>query len=145
MSMTLNKFWTILALGTTVAVLSGSLQARDRGINQVGARGGTAGVGAPGVGARDPGINQPGAVGNVGVAGAGVGAPGVGVRDPGINQPGAAGNVGVAGRRVVATSVFVATLPPSCTAVVIDGKTLQQCGGVYYQPSGNQFMVVNVE
>ena len=94
--------------------------------------------------ARDPGVNQPGARG--GVAGAGVGAPGVGVRDPGINQPGAVGNVGaVAARRIVATSVFVATLPASCTAVVIEGTTLQQCGGVYYQPSGKQYMVVKVE
>ena len=117
MSMILNKLRTILAVGLAVAALSGTLQARDRGVNQVGVKGGTVGVGAPGAGGRDPGINQ----------------------------PGAAGNVGVAGRRVVATSVFVASLPPSCTAVVIDGKTLQQCGGVYYQPSGNQYMVVKVE
>lgn len=117
MSMIPNKLMTILAAGAAVAALSGTLQARDPGVNQVGVRGGTVGVGAPGVG----------------------------VRDPGINQPGAAGNVGVVGRRVVATSVFVATLPPSCTTVVVDGKTLQQCGGVYYQPSGNQYMVVKVE
>ena len=90
-------------------------------------------------------VGVSGVIGVSGVAGVGVGAPGVGVYDPGINQPGAAGNVGVAGRRVVATSVFVASLPPSCTAVVIDGKTLQQCGGTYYQPSGGQYMVVKVE
>lgn len=145
MSKTPNKLSNILALGALLAALSGTLQARDPGVNQVGVRGGTVGAGAPGVGVRDPGINQPGAAGNVGAARVGVGAPGVGVRDPGINQPGATGNVGVAGRRIVATSVFVASLPPSCTAVVIDGKTLQQCGGVYYQPSGNQYMVVKVE
>lgn len=145
MSMITNKLKSTLVIALAVAALSGTLQARDRGVNQVGVKGGTVGVGAPGAGVRDPGINQPGAAGNVGAATVGVGAPGVGVYDPGINQPGAAGNVGVAGRRVVATSVFVASLPPSCTAVVIDGKTLQQCGGTYYQPSGGQYMVVKVE
>ena len=87
MSMILNKLRTILTIGMAVAALSGTLQARDRGVNQVGVKGGTVGVGAPGAGVRDPGINQPGAAGNVGVAGVGVGAPGVGVYDPGINQP----------------------------------------------------------
>jgi hypothetical protein len=143
MSKTSKKFWTLLVLSASLAALSGTLQARDRGVNQIGVRGGTAGVGAPGAGVRDPGINQPGAAGNVGAAGVGVGAPGVGVYDPGINQPGAAGNF--AGRRIVATSVFVATLPPSCTTVVVESKNLHQCGGVYYQPSGNQYMVVKVE
>jgi hypothetical protein len=84
-----------LILFTVIGALSGAATARDRGINQPGPAGGTAGVGAPGVGAVDPGINQPGAAGNVGRRG--VGAPGVGVADPGINQPGAAGNVGGAG------------------------------------------------
>lgn len=81
-----------LILLSVIGSLSGAAIARDRGINQPGPVGGTAGVGAPGVGVVDPGINQPGAAGNVGRPG--VGAPGVGVRDPGINQPGAAGNVG---------------------------------------------------
>lgn len=48
-------------------------------------------------------------------------------------------------RTIVATSVYVATLPPSCTTVVIEGVTLRQCGGTYYQPSGNQYVVVNVQ
>ncbi|HWR91628.1 MAG TPA: hypothetical protein VN300_04345 [Desulfobacterales bacterium] len=90
-----NKWIAGLAVGVAVAMLSGELYARDPGINQPGAVGGTAGVGAPGVGTRDPGINQPGAMGNVGV-----GAPGAGVRDPGINQPGAVGNTGPARRSV---------------------------------------------
>jgi hypothetical protein len=84
-----------LILFAVIGTLSVTATARDRGINQPGPAGGTAGVGAPGVGVVDPGINQPGAAGNVGRPG--VGAPGVGVRDPGINQPGAAGNVGGAG------------------------------------------------
>jgi hypothetical protein len=108
----------VLVLGAALAALSGALQARDPGVNQPGPRGGTAGVGAPGVGVRDPGVNQPGAAGNVG---------------------------GVARRRIIATSTVVATLPPGCTTVVIEGTTLQQCGGTYYQPSGSNYMVVKVE
>ena len=47
-------------------------------------------------------------------------------------------------RAIYATSIYVATLPPSCTTIVIEGTTLQQCGGTYYQPSGGQYVVVNV-
>ena len=47
-------------------------------------------------------------------------------------------------RRIVATSVFVATLPRGCTTVVMEGVTLHQCGTAYYQPSGGQYVVVNV-
>jgi hypothetical protein len=90
-----NKWVFALAIGVAAVTLVGTLYAWDPGINQPGARGGTAGVGAPGVGVRDPGINQPGAMGNVGV-----GAPGAGVRDPGINQPGAIGNTGPARRSI---------------------------------------------
>ena len=48
-------------------------------------------------------------------------------------------------RMVYATHVYVATLPPACTVVVIEGTTLQQCGGTYYQASGNQYVIVNVQ
>jgi formate hydrogenlyase subunit 4 len=48
-------------------------------------------------------------------------------------------------RTIYATSVYVATLPPACTVVVIEGTTLQQCGGTYYQASGSQYVVVNVQ
>ena len=48
-------------------------------------------------------------------------------------------------RRVIRrTSVYIATLPAGCRTVVIEGTTLHQCGGTYYQPYGNQFVVVNV-
>ena len=43
------------------------------------------------------------------------------------------------------TSVYVATLPPACTTIIIEGTTLQQCGGTYYQASGSQYVVVNVQ
>lgn len=48
-------------------------------------------------------------------------------------------------RAIVATSVYVASLPPSCTVVVIEGTTLHQCGSTYYQASGTQYVVVKVE
>jgi hypothetical protein len=48
-------------------------------------------------------------------------------------------------RMIVATSVYVATLPPSCTVVVIEGTSLHQCGTTYYQASGTQYVVVNVQ
>jgi len=48
-------------------------------------------------------------------------------------------------RAIVATSVYVATLPPSCTVIVIEGTTLHQCGTTYYQASGTQDVVVKVE
>ena len=48
-------------------------------------------------------------------------------------------------RAVVATSVYVATLPPSCTVVVIEGATLHLCGATYYQASGTQYVVVTVQ
>ena len=50
-------------------------------------------------------------------------------------------------RRVIRrTAVYVAVLPAGCrTTVVINGTTLYHCGGVYYQTSGNQYVVVNVD
>jgi hypothetical protein len=48
-------------------------------------------------------------------------------------------------RTIRRTSVYMATLPRSCSTVVIEGATLHQCGGTYYQPYGNQYVVVNVD
>lgn len=48
-------------------------------------------------------------------------------------------------RAIVATSVYVAALPRGCTTVVIEGATLHQCGTTYYQSSGSQYVVVNVQ
>jgi hypothetical protein len=47
-------------------------------------------------------------------------------------------------RMVYATNVYVASLPPACTTIIIEGTTLHQCGGTYYQQSGTQYVVVNV-
>ena len=48
-------------------------------------------------------------------------------------------------RRIRRTAVVVATLPRGCTTVDIDGTTLSQCGSTYYQASGSQWTVVEVE
>ena len=49
-------------------------------------------------------------------------------------------------RRVIRrTSVLVATLPAGCSTVVIEGTTLHQCGGKYYQPQSGQYVIVNVD
>lgn len=47
-------------------------------------------------------------------------------------------------RMIYRTSVYVAVLPASCTIVVIEGASLHYCGSTYYQPYGNQYVVVNV-
>jgi len=47
-------------------------------------------------------------------------------------------------RSIHRTSVYIATLPRGCTTVVMEGMTLHQCGGTYYQPYKNQYVVVNV-
>lgn len=47
-------------------------------------------------------------------------------------------------RQIYRTSVYVATLPMSCTTVIMEGVTLHQCGSTYYQPYNNQYVVVNV-
>ena len=47
-------------------------------------------------------------------------------------------------RTIRRTTAYVATLPRGCTTVVIEGATLHQCGGTYYQPYGNQYVVVIV-
>jgi hypothetical protein len=47
----------------------------------------------------------------------------------------------VAAVTAVAIGSMVQTLPPSCSAVVVNGVTVQNCGGTYYQP---QFSGTNV-
>lgn len=49
-------------------------------------------------------------------------------------------------RRVIRrSSIYVAALPTGCSTVVIEGTTLSQCGATYYQPYGNQYVVVYVD
>ena len=48
-------------------------------------------------------------------------------------------------RTIRRTSAYVAALPGGCSTVVIEGTTLHQCGGTYYQPYGTQYVIVNVD
>ncbi|MFZ1539650.1 MAG: hypothetical protein WAT23_19995 [Chromatiaceae bacterium] len=48
-------------------------------------------------------------------------------------------------RMIYATSVYAATLPAGCRTVIIEGTSLHQCGGTYYQTSGSRYVVVRVE
>lgn len=49
-------------------------------------------------------------------------------------------------RRVIRRStIYAATLPVGCSTIVIEGASLYQCGATYYQPYGNQYVVVYVD
>ena len=48
-------------------------------------------------------------------------------------------------RTIRRTSRYETTLPERCSAVVIEGTTLYQCDGTYYQPLGDRYVVVNVD
>jgi hypothetical protein len=48
-------------------------------------------------------------------------------------------------RSIRRSTIYIASLPPSCTTIVIEGTTLQQCGGVYYQTHGTQYVQVYVD
>jgi len=48
-------------------------------------------------------------------------------------------------RAIYVTSVYRATLPTGCSTVVIEGTTLYLCGTTYYQQSGSQYVVVQVQ
>jgi len=48
-------------------------------------------------------------------------------------------------RTIRRTSIYAASLPTGCTTVIIEGTSLYQCGGTYYQSHNNQYVVVNVD
>lgn len=49
-------------------------------------------------------------------------------------------------RRVVRRStIYVATLPTTCVQQNYDGAVVYYCGGNYYQPYGNQYVVVYLD
>jgi hypothetical protein len=48
-------------------------------------------------------------------------------------------------RAIYATTVYAATLPRGCSNVMVNNTALHQCGGTYYQQSGSQYVVVNVQ
>jgi len=67
-----------------------------------------------------------------------------------VGRPATPGSVAGVARRstrrtIRRSTVYVASLPPSCTTIVIEGTTLQQCGGTYYQTHGTQYIQVYVD
>lgn len=50
--------------------------------------------------------------------------------------------VGAAAVTAIAVGTIVATLPPSCSTLVVNGVTYHNCAGTYYAPSGSQWVVV---
>ncbi len=47
-------------------------------------------------------------------------------------------------RTIARTAAYVAVLPAGCQTVIVEGVSLHQCGGTYYQASGAQYIIVNV-
>ncbi len=62
---------------------------------------------------------------------------------PGYYGGGAAVVVGAAVVTAIAVGTMVATLPPACSTVVVNGVSYHNCSGTYYAPSGSQWVVVN--
>ena len=48
-------------------------------------------------------------------------------------------------RMIYATSTYIPVLPAGYTTVVVEGTSLYYYNGVYYQPSGTQYVIVNVQ
>ncbi len=55
---------------------------------------------------------------------------------------GAAVVAGAAVVTAIAIGTIVATLPPSCSTLIVNGVTYHNCSGTYYAPSGTQWVVV---
>ena len=56
---------------------------------------------------------------------------------------GGAAVVGAAVVGAVVVGSVVATLPPACSQVVVNGVVYQNCDSVYYVPTGGQYIVVD--
>ena len=66
-----------------------------------------------------------------------------------VGRPATPGSVAGVARRttrrtVRRTSRYVAALPGGCGRVTLYGTVVWNCGGVYYQPYGNRYVVVVV-
>lgn len=48
-------------------------------------------------------------------------------------------------RTIRRTNRYIATLPKSCTTVIIEETSLYLCGDTYYLAEGSQYVIVNVE
>lgn len=52
------------------------------------------------------------------------------------------GGAAVVGATALAIGTVVATLPPSCRSVIVDGIRYYNCDNVYYAPQGSRYVVV---
>ena len=48
-------------------------------------------------------------------------------------------------RTIRRSTIYVASLPKGCTTVVIEEQSCYQCGDIYYQADGTQYVQVYVE
>jgi hypothetical protein len=48
-------------------------------------------------------------------------------------------------RAIRRSTIYVSTLPRTCTTVIIDGTSLHHCGTTYYQSTGGRYVVVYVD
>ena len=48
-------------------------------------------------------------------------------------------------RTIRRSTIYIATLPATCVRVNVNGVTLSQCGGVYYQPYGRRYVRVYID
>lgn len=67
-----------------------------------------------------------------------------------VGRPATPGSVAGVARRTTRrmirrSTIYIASLPPACTVVVVEGVSLHSCGGTYYQPYGTQYVVVYVD
>jgi hypothetical protein len=151
MHFTLSTYWkraltVALIVGPMLALVSVDVEARGGG------RGGGGGARHVGHGGGGGGVRTPRA--NVGGGGRDYHRGDVNRRDVNVSNRNVNvnrnvdvdvdrhwgyGGVGVGAAVAVGTAVavgaMVSTLPPSCTTVVADGVTYQNCGGTYYVPS----------
>jgi hypothetical protein len=70
--------------------------------------------------------------------------------DARIGRPATPGSVAGVARRTTRrtirrSTIYRTSLPRGCTKVVINGASLWHCGGTYYQPYNNQYVVVYVD
>jgi hypothetical protein len=48
-------------------------------------------------------------------------------------------------RTVRRTAIYIAALPPNCATLALNGIPSWNCGGTYYQQSGTQYVVINID
>jgi hypothetical protein len=67
-----------------------------------------------------------------------------------IGRPATPGSVAGVARRTTRRTIrrttrYYAALPAGCARITLYGAAVWNCGGVYYQPYGNQYVIVVVD